>query len=276
MSAMDRVHLAVTLCYLAATAGYLAFLLLQRRPLERTARWLLTAGFAGHTLVLAGAGLKAGHLPVNDLHGTLVVAGWTLAGAFLVLQRRYRLHALGVLAAPLVLTIMAAAARLPSVPAADKALFNNFWLVSHVAAIFLGEAALALACGIGILYLLQEHGIKTKSHGFFYRRLPSLGLLDAAGYGCIATGFALLTLGLVTGFAYAETVWGRFWQADPKEIWSLITWLIYAALLHQRLTVGWRGRRSALMAVAGFAALLFTFLGVNFWLDGHHGVFTGI
>ena len=273
---MNVALLATIALYLASTAGYLAFLFLQRRALQRAARGALAAGFVGHTLVMIGAGLRAGHLPVNDLHGTLIVAGWAVVGAFWVLHLRYRLDVLGVFAAPLALLIMIAAVHLPSAPAADKALFNNFWLVSHIATIFLGEAALALAGGIGILFLLQEHGIKTKSRGFFYRRLPSLELLDAAGYGGIATGFVLLTVGLVTGFAYAYAVWGRFWRADPKEIWSLITWLLYAALLHQRLTVGWRGRKSAVMAIVGFAALLFTFLGVNFLLKGHHGVFTAM
>ena len=276
MMPMEVVLLATIAAYLLSTACYLAFLFFQRSALQRTARWVLGAGFAGHTLVMVEAGLRAGHIPVNDLHGTLIVAGWALVGAFLALLMRYRLNILGVFAAPLALVIMAAAAHLPSTLAVDKSLFNNFWLVSHIVAIFLGEAALALACGIGILYLIQEHGIKAKSRGFFYRRLPSLDLLDAAGYGCIASGFVLLTVGLVTGFAYAHAVWGRFWRADPKEIWSVITWLLYAALLHQRLTVGWRGRKSAVMAIVGFAALLFTFLGVNFLLKGHHGVFTGM
>ena len=273
---MDIVILATIAAYLISTAGYLSFLFLQRSGLQRAARGLLVAGFVCHTLAVATGTVRVGHLPVNDLHGTLLVAGWALVGGFLALHLRYRLQVLGVFAAPLALLVMIVAAVLPSAPAADKALFNSFWLVSHIAAVFIGESMLALACGIGILYLLQEHGIKSKNRGFFFRRLPSLDLLDAAGYGCIVTGFALLTIGLVTGFVYAHSVWGRFWRADPKEIWSVITWLLYAALLHQRLTVGWRGRRSAVMAIVGFVVVLFTFLGVNFLLKGHHGVFTGL
>lgn len=272
---MQILLLATIAAYLLSTAGYLAFLFLQRKPLRRTALALLGLGFIGHTALLAAGTLGSGHLPVHNLHGTLMVAGWAVTGVFLVIYGRYRLQVLGAYAAPLALVVVIAASLAPSAPATDKALFNNFWLISHIAAVFLGDAALALACGIGILYLLQENAIKSKHHGFFFRRLPSLDRLDAAGYACIATGFALLTVGLITGFAYARAVWGRFWSADPKEIWSLITWLLYAALLHQRLTVGWRGRRSAVMAIVGFAVVLFTFLGVNFLLKGHHGVFTG-
>jgi len=83
-----------------------------------------------------------------------------------------------------------------------------------------------------------------------------------------------MTVGLITGFVYAKALWGKFWSWDPKEIWSGITWLLYAALLHERLAVGWRGKKSAVMAIIGFAFLLFTFLGVNFFLKGHHGEFT--
>ncbi len=271
-----QIFILITIAaYLLSTTGYLAFLFLQRKVLRQAALGLLAGGFVCHTAALVAGVIGSGYLPVHDLHGTLIVAGWAVVGVFLTICRRYRIQVLGVYAAPLALAIMIAAGLSPTAPAADKGLFNSFWLVSHIITVFLGDAALALACGIGILYLIQEHAIKTKHRGFFFHRLPSLDRLDAAGYAAIATGFAMLTVGLVTGFAYARAVWGRFWSADPKEIWSVITWLFYAALLHQRLTVGWRGRRSAVMAVIGFAVILFTFLGVNFLLKGHHGVFTG-
>ncbi|MFO7707305.1 MAG: cytochrome c biogenesis protein CcsA, partial [Desulfobacterales bacterium] len=79
-----------------------------------------------------------------------------------------------------------------------------------------------------------------------------------------------------SGIDDAGLAWGRFWAWDPKEVWSGITWLVYAALLHERLVVGWRGRRAAIMAIIGLGVLLFTFLGVNFLLEGHHGVFTRV
>jgi cytochrome c-type biogenesis protein CcsB len=181
---------------------------------------------------------------------------------------------LGIYAAPLIALIMIAVSQVPNTPSQEQSIFKNFWLISHVVTVFIGNAAFALACGIGILYLLQERAIKTKNPGFFFRRLPSLDMLDGTGYTCIIIGFTLLTFGLISGFIYAKTIWGRFWGWDPKEVWSGITWLFYAALLHGRLNVGWRGRRAAIMAIIGFAILLFTFLGVNFLLTGHHKPFT--
>jgi cytochrome c-type biogenesis protein CcsB len=260
--------------YLCSTGCYVAYLFLQKNYLHRWGFFLLLAGFISHSTGLLIAFGQSGHLPARNLYETLSVAGWAVAGVFLLFQYKFNLKILGVFAAPLAALIMVVATQLPKVPPESKAIFSSFWLIFHVIAIFLGEAAFAMACGVGILYLVQENAIKTKKHGFFYRRLPSLELLDSTGYVLIITGFTLLTIGLATGFIYAKAIWGKFLSWDPKEIWSGVTWLLYAALLHERLTSGWRGRKSAIMAIVGFLVILFTFFGVNFFLEGHHGGFT--
>lgn len=260
--------------YLMAAAGYFAYLFFQKDLLQKTGLGLLVAGFLCHCTAIGVGYVKTGHIPVNNLNQTLLIASWAVAGVFLWVQYRHHLKILGVYAAPLAVFIMILASRLSREPAQTKNIFNSIWFFIHILGVFLGEAFFALACGVGILYLLQEHAIKSKTHGFLFKRLPALELLDITGYACIAVGFILLTLGLITGFVYARHLWGSLWSWDPKEVWSAITWLIYAALLHQRLTVGWRGRRSAIMAIIGFAAVLFTFFGVNFLLQGHHQEFT--
>ena len=140
----------------------------------------------------------------------------------------------------------------------------------HICLTLTGYAALALAGLGGILYLIQERQIKSKRFGFFHRRLPSLSQLDNLNYWCLTTGFPLLTGGIISGSLYAQHTLGRFWSWDPKEILTLIAWLIYAVLLHERLTVGWRGRRAALLAICGFLVLVCTFVGANLWLTGYH------
>lgn len=271
---MDYLILGTIIFYMLSTAAYIAYLFAQKDYLQRTAYYLLAIGFLSHTAAIAYGFVQSGHIPVSNLFETLSMAAWTIAGAFLVLQYKFKLKVLGIYAAPLVTLVMAIASQLPKEPARVTNIYKSFWLIIHVIAIFIGEAAFALACGAGLLYLIQEHSIKSKQRGFFFRRLPSLELLDHTGYGCIVAGFTMLSLGLIAGFVYAKSVWGKFWSWDPKEVWAGITWLLYAALLHQRLTVGWRGRRAAIMAIIGFAAVLFTFLGVNFLLEGHHGEFT--
>jgi cytochrome c-type biogenesis protein CcsB len=271
---VEPVFFVVIIFYLLSTIGYIIYLFVQKDYLQQTGFYLLAAGFLCHTAEIGYRFIQSGHFPVSNLHETLSLAGWTIAGVFLLFKYKYNLKILGIYAAPLITFVMVIAARLPKVPDTPNTILNNVWLVGHVITIFIGEASLALACGAGLLYLLQEHAIKSKQRGFFYKRLPSLELLDNTGYACIVTGFTMLTFGLIMGFVYAKSLWGKFWSWDPKEVWSGITWILYAALLHQRLAVGWRGRRAAIMAIIGFAVILFTFLGVNFLLKGHHGEFT--
>jgi len=263
-------------CYLISAVVYFGYLLFQKNYLHRIGYGLMIAGFLFHSASIGVRYMETGHFPVNNLHETLLISGWAVSGVFVLFQYRFNLKVLGVFAAPLATSVLIVAAMCPGEPAEMKGILNSIWIVSHVMVIFTGEAAFAMASGIGILYLLQEHAIKSKSRGFFYRRLPSLDFLDSAGHACLIGGFTMMSIGLILGLVYAKSVWGRFWSWDPKEVWSGITWLFYAALLHERLTVGWRGRRSAIMAIIGFVVLLFTFFGVNFFLEGHHGEFTGM
>ena len=273
MNALTSITLAL---YVASTALYLIYLFRQRETLHGGAFGLLAAGFAVHTILIGTAVVREGTLPAFNLHQTLSLAGWALTGVFVLFQWRggFPLRILGVFAAPAAALVMLAATRFPAGTTPSNETLRSAWVVFHVLILFVGDAFFALACGAGILYLLQERAIKTKQRGFFYRRLPSLERLDRTGYRCIAIGFTLITVGLATGFVYAKAAWGRFWTWDPKEVWSAVMWLFYAALLHERLTVGWRGRKSAIMSIVGFLVLIFTFLGVNLIFQGHHGEFS--
>jgi cytochrome c-type biogenesis protein CcsB len=264
----------VTFLYIASMSGYILYLFKQKDKIEKFALLLMGTGFSFHFISLAIESLFTGTLPAHTMGQNLSIAALALSGAFIFFRYRSKLKILGVFASPLTVFIMVAALVTPVSEGKEIAAIRSVWLVSHITLIFIGEAALALACGAGILYLIQERGIKGKHTGFFYRRLPSLDLLDYTSYLCIVTGFTMLTFGLVTGFIYAKSTWGSFWSWDPKEIWSVATWLFYAALLHFRLVSGWQGRKSAIMTIIGFAALLFTFLGVNLFIESHHQIFT--
>ena len=271
---MDNLIIVTGLLYIISAVGYILFLFLQKLYLHRFAQIFLATGFLCNSIVIGFNFAKTGQIPVRNLHETLIVTGWAIAGVFFAFQYKFKIKILGGYAAPLAAISVIAAFLVPYKAVEAQNIFNSIWLLLHVISIFLGHAAFAMACGVGLLYVAQENAIKTKKHGFFYKRLPSLDLLDSTGYACIITGFTLLTIGLITGFVYAKSVWGKFWSWDPKEVWSGITWILYAAILHGRLTVGWRGKKAAIMAVIGFIVVLFTFLGVNFLLKGHHGVFT--
>ena len=147
---------------------------------------------------------------------------------------------------------------------------QSIWLPIHAGVSIIAYGFLSLAfCG-GLMYLLQERELKSKKFGYFFSRFPSLDALDQLNNHCLTAGFVFLTMGIVTGSIWARQAWGTYWQWDPKETWSLITWFLYLVQLHQRLTVGWRGKRAAVMAIVGFAAVVFTLWGVTYLLGGVH------
>lgn len=246
-------------CYIASSLGYQGYVLFQKRPVYRVASILLWAGFLCHTGVIALQYFKAGHVPVQNLHAAFSTFGWAVVGVFLILQIKFHLMVLGALVAPLATLCVVIASILPGPPVELDPLFKSLWVTVHVGALIVGNAAFAIAFLVGILYLIQEQAIKEKKRGFFFRRLPSLKLLDSMGYSCLIAGFPMLTFGVITGVIYAQMVRGRFWSWDPKEIFAGITWLVFAALLHERLAVGWQGRRAAIMTIVGFVILVFTF-----------------
>ncbi|MBF0112986.1 MAG: cytochrome c biogenesis protein CcsA [Desulfamplus sp.] len=261
-------------------ASYLFYLFKQQEDFQNYGFFLTAIGAGFHFIGVCLTTIVMGTLPAYNLQQTLYIAALALAATFIVLNQKFNLKVLGLFASPIIVITMIAAIVAPDTPPVKASYLNglfsisHIWLISHIVLIFTGEAALALACGAGILYLIQERAIKEKKRGFFYKRLPSLALLDNTSYTSVITGFTMLTAGLIMGLVYAKIVWGRFWGWDPKEIWSAVTWLIYAALLHGRLTSGWRGRKSAIMTIIGFAVLVFTLFGVNILIGGHHQPFT--
>ena len=242
-------------------------------PKEFYVKWtarLLSAGFLTHTLTLAIRFYQAGHFPITNLHESLSFFAWALTLFILIVHKRYGISALFSFATPIVVAFIAFSLSTPTglVPLAP--VLKSIWLPVHVILAFLGDAIFALTFCVSIMYLIQERHIKEKKMGKTMKLLPSLALLDQLNYRLLTIGFPLLTLGIITGSIWAEYTWGSYWSWDPKETWSLITWLVYAALLHQRLTVGWRGRKAAWVAIIGFGLILFTFLGVNLLLSGLH------
>jgi cytochrome c-type biogenesis protein CcsB len=257
--------------YLLGTLAYLAYIFLLKESLSKLATAIVSVGFVSHTLALIVRYAAAGHTPVTNLYESLSFFAWMIVGILLIVHLKYRVKVLGAFLSPVAVILMLFALALPKEIIPLAPVLKSFWHPFHVFFAFLGNAIFALAFCCGVMYLIQEHQLKSKKIGAISQRLPSLMVLDELNYQSLKFGFPLLTLGIITGAIWAEYAWGRYWNWDPKETWSLITWFLYAALLHQRLTVGWRGRKAAIMAIAGFLAILFTFLGVNLLLPGLHG-----
>jgi len=311
-----------TLLYSVGTVGFLIYVIRTEKVIHRIAYGFLLAGFLSHTLGLAMLVSQLRQMPVTTLPQTFSLFAWAIVGSYLAFQLKFNIRILGTFVSPLAVVFMLLSSAIPGRVIPNSKLFKSFWLTLHVATMFIGMAIFALAfcagimyllqerqiksksfgllyrrlpslevldslnyvcltfgfplitigliSGFGIMYLLQERQIKSKSFGLLYRRLPSLEVLDSLNYVCLTFGFPLITIGLISGFVYAGAVWQSFWHWDPKEILSVVTWLIYAVLLHERLAVGWRGRRAAIMAIIGFSVILVTFVGTSVILEVHH------
>ena len=259
-----------TLLYAVGTVGYLIYVIRTEKAIHRIAYGFLLAGFLSHTLELAMLVSQIRQMPVTTLPQTFSLFAWAIVGSYLAFQLKFNIRILGTFVSPLAVVFMLLSSAIPGRVIPNSKLFKSFWLTLHVATMFIGMAIFALAFCAGIMYLLQERQIKSKSFGLLYRRLPSLEVLDSLNYVCLTFGFPLITIGLISGFVYAGAVWQSFWHWDPKEILSVVTWLIYAVLLHERLAVGWRGRRAAIMAIIGFSVILVTFVGTSVILKVHH------
>ncbi len=268
---MDNILFFIAiLFYFVATSLYMIYIFIPSDGVKRGATFTLSCAFVIHGVSFTVRGLIAGHFPVTSLFESLSFYSWLLAGGYLLLEIKYNLPVLGAFVSPLnfIMALFAFFVRQPVGPLPPA--LRSGWLTIHAVTSFIGEAAFALSFAVSVVYLLQERQIKKKRMGILFRRLPPLNKLDDINYKILTIGFPFLTLGIITGAVWANYAWGSYWSWDPKETWSLITWLVYAGILHGRLTVGWRGRRAAIFSIIGFACVLFTFLGVNLLLPGLH------
>jgi cytochrome c-type biogenesis protein CcsB len=266
-----------TFAYLACTILYLSGVLFRYRPLLFSGT-IVAAG----TLVLQTAGIILrwiesyqigyGHAPLSNLYESLVFGAWSIVAIYLIFELRNKQRSLGVF--PMLFAFLAMAyasfstgmdsSIQPLVPA-----LKSNWLIAHVMTCFIGYAAFAVSSGISILYLAKMN--KPDGTGSSILSLiPGPRQLDEFNYQMVFFGFLWLSLGIITGSVWANSAWGTYWSWDPKETWSLITWFIYAALLHARMVQGWRGKRVAVLSLVGFGCVLFTYFGVNFLLSGLH------
>jgi len=257
--------------YLGASVAYLFFVLLSSENRAPLGFWCAVAGFAIHSLSILHRAIFSGFFPLGTLFDALSFFAWLIVGLFLIMQYKDSSPIFGSMAAPVALVLMLVGStftyqvREPLVP-----VLRSWWLPIHVMLAIAGNAVFALMAMSGLMYIVQERLIKRKRIGRFHKLLPSLDTLDGINRRGLPLGFFLLTLGIISGALWAGSAWGFYWSWDPKETWSLITWFAYAAMVHQRLALGWRGKKAAMLAIIGFALVMFTFLGVTALLDGHH------
>ena len=255
---------------LLATAAFIVYLVRQQKTTYQWAYRLLLAGFAFLTLFVGYEYYSLGVAPVLTLKSSLSFFAWTLLLVYLLFHLKFRLMVLGSFVAPVAACLLILSSTLPTAEVMVKPIFRSLWLPVHIGTAFVGNGFFAVTFVAAIMYLLQESQIKRKRLGTLYNRLPSLETLDSINHFALICGFTFMTAGMITGAIYAQVALGSYWRWDPKEVCSLLAWTFYAVLLHERLAVGWRGRRAALLSLFGFLVLVLAFVGANLWLSDYH------
>ena len=273
----------VTVAYFVSMVLFFTYLATRSNSVGLAGNLTAFIGFIMHTAAIGMRWYESyqllggdGRAPLTNLYESVVFFSWSIVLIYLLLDLKYKQRTVGAFTMPFALFAQVGAQMWlnDSIDPLVPALQSN-WLTYHVITCFLGYAAFAVACGVSIMYLMKIgkeekfEGDKTKLPGlmgFF----PPTRVLDDINYRAIMIGFPLLTLGIITGAAWANYAWGTYWSWDPKETWSLIVWFIYAAFIHARFTRGWVGRRAAWLSIFGFAATVFCYLGVNLVLSGLH------
>lgn len=287
---MNSSSLLSYVTYVYGLAGFLyIFAWVFKRPTAgKAATWVSLVGLAGNIAGIILRWLESyrlgiGHAPLSNLYESLVFFAAVITLIYLVIEYRYANRTIGAFTMPLAFLALAYAslpivsvgvqAVVPALPGVTDridplipALKSN-WLIAHVITCFIGYGAFAIAFGVSAMYLIKQTGAGGEDG--LLARMPDVNALDELNHQLIMFGFLFLTGGIITGAVWANSAWGRYWGWDPKETWSLITWFIYATLLHARMMRGWSGRRIAYLAIGGFAAVLFTYFGVNL-LPGLH------
>ena len=239
---------------------------------QRTAYALVVVGWLVHVAAIVLRGVAASRVPWANMFEFALTGTGIIVGVFVVVQVWKDLRFLGAYVTGLAVLLLSLATVnlyvdvVPLPPA-----LQSGWLVIHVLVAILGTGFYALGAGLSVVQLVQERRESGRLRGpGFLRTLPGSETLERLAYRLNVTGFVFWTFTLILGAVWAERAWGRYWGWDTKEVWTFVIWVVFAGYNHARATRGWRGSRSAWLAIIGFAAVLFNFTIVNLFFKGLH------
>jgi cytochrome c-type biogenesis protein CcsB len=249
--------------YCCATTAYLACLVRTSSLLTRWAGRILAVGFTAHLLSTIHLAVKMKYLPLTNMQESLSFFSLAIVGGFIFFERRYKVTTLGSFVIPVALLMLTASSTLHEEARQLPPILQSNWFWFHALLAFASYACFTIAAGVAVMYLIQRYFLKTKHFGALFQKLPSLETMDDISYRCLSVGWPLLTIAIISGSIWSDQAMGSYWIWDRKQTWSMIIWIIYATLLHGRITIGWRGKRAAILSIIGFIVVLFTFFSMK-------------
>ena len=230
----------------------------KKEILKKISRYLFLIAFILNGTYIISRGVVASRLPLANQFEFATAFAWGIALIYMAVCFRYEAEWLSIVMMPAAFLVLSYAALLPKEISELMPALKSVWFGLHVTSAVFSYAAFVTSGCIGIVYLL-----KTKKEG-------NLMQMDYLSYRIICFGFMLLTVVILSGCLWAEQAWSSFWSWDPKETWALITWIVYAIYLHQRLVKDWQGKKMAIFSIVAIVFVLFTFIGVNTFMSGLH------
>ena len=258
MAAMSVIWLRVAAALYSVGLLHAILMLVRRREhLFRPALGAFTLATVFHFVSIAEEGIASNRCPINNFYETLSMCAFLAAVLYLFVQWRYKMESLSAFIFPLISVASLVATLGNPVNAWTSPVVRNVWLTVHIVLVLLGIASLVVTAVASLLYLIQERELKAKRPRKFYYRLPPLGALDDLISKAMSIGFVLITLAVIAASTWAFIEMGMAWIRQPQIQISFFTWGIYLAMVFLRTTVGWRGRKAAIMTVTvlGFAML---------------------
>lgn len=260
----DKLFLVAVLLYAVTMVLYFISYINKNEKIGKNAQRLIKIAFIIHTVAILVRGFASQRVPLTNQYEFATAFAWGIALFLIIFENKYQYYSMGTFVVPLLLVVIGyAALRNKEIQPLMPAL-KSWWLVIHVSLAILSYGSFAVATGTSVMFLIQD-GKKVKDP-----RLPTSKKLDEISYRAVLLGFLFLSMTIITGALWAKKSWGRYWAWDPKETWSLVTWIIYTLYLHLRKSKGLANRKAAWFCIIGFIAVLFTYIGVNTFLPSLH------
>ncbi|MFO7727039.1 MAG: cytochrome c biogenesis protein CcsA [Desulfonatronovibrio sp.] len=263
----------IALLYFTGALSFLLGLIYSSKKTMDRSVILTASGFGLHSLDLVlKYSLGIGQVLTQSQFYISLLA-WSFLVIYFLLWWRLKLKFLSITAAPLALLVFTGSLAISPSTLPIPGFLQGLWFGLHIGSLFISMALLAMAFGAGLTYIYLDKKIKTKTRlGNVSKDMPSLQSFDRANHLAVIIGFPLYTVGVLSGFIWAAFTWKTIFTWDPKEVITVIIWLIFAWLFHQRITGAWKGKKPARMAVILFLLTVISFVGINFFIETHHSL----
>jgi len=253
---------ATSVLYFVSSLHYLLYLVIKREKIAKVGLYSARFGFLTNLFGIAFLIMRNGSSSLFTPKGALFLFSLTVVSIFLYFSTKHRISLSGAFLMPWAFIFSLASGFSSGIP--KEILPVGTVGLIHIVSAFIGYSAFLISAIFSILYLIFEKHLKEKKFSVFFQKLPSLSLIESIIYNSITLGFVFITISMFAGAVWSERLFGTYWSWHPKQVITLITWFVYAGIIHLYLYGEWRGRRLCYLSILGSVVIMLNFFGINF------------